>query len=143
MRIGELAAKTGLTTKALRFYESAGVLPAPQRNASGYREYDDGALDRLAFIRAAQAAGLSLAEIRDVIAVRDSHGAPCHHVLALLDAHATDLDRRIAELTTLRDDVERLRRRAVTMNPATCSPTNVCQLIPTDAVEHGNAPSSA
>ena len=132
VRIGELAARAGLTTTTLRFYESAGVLPAPQRRPSGYREYDEGALDRLAFVRAAQAAGLSLAEIRDIIAVRDSHGAPCQHVVALLDAHAVDLDRRIAELTALRADVERLRRRAATLDPATCSPTGVCQLIPSD-----------
>lgn len=142
MRIGELAARTGLTTKTLRFYESAGVLPAPQRRPSGYRAYDEGAVDRLAFVRAAQAAGLTLAEIRDVIAVRDGVGAPCHHVVALLDAHAADLDRRIAELVTLRADVERLRRRAGTLDPATCSPAAVCQVIPTDAVPKLNRSAS-
>ena len=136
VRIGELAARTGLTTKTIRFYESAGVLPAPQRRPSGYREYDAGAVDRLAFVRAAQAAGLTLAEIRDVIAIRDSSGAPCNHVLTLLDSHAADLDRRIAELTALRADVERLRRRASTLDPATCSPAAICQVVPTDAVPH-------
>ena len=143
VRIGELAGRTGLTTKTIRFYESAGVLPAPLRRPSGYREYDESAVDRLAFVRAAQAAGLTLAEIRDIIAVRDSSGAPCHHVLALLDAHAADLDRRIAELSALRADVERLRRRAGTLDPAACSPAAVCQLIPADVLRQDDVSPSA
>ena len=130
MRIGQLAARTGLTTKTIRFYEDVGVLPPPHRLPSGYRDYGEGSIDRIAFVRAAQAAGLTLAEIREVIAVRDSSGAPCEHVLGLLDAHAEDLDRRIAELAALRADVDRLRLRAGSLDPATCSPAEVCQLIP-------------
>jgi MerR family transcriptional regulator, copper efflux regulator len=131
MRIGELAARTGLTVKALRFYEQAGVLPEPARRSSGYRDYDNEALPRLRFIKAAQAAGLTLAEVRTIIAVREASGPPCQHVTALLDAHAADLDARIAELTALRAEVQQLRRRASTLDAATCSPATVCQLIPT------------
>ena len=86
MRIGELATRTGLTVKALRFYEAAGVLPATERRPSGYRDYDEAALTRLRFVRAAQAAGLTLAEIRQIVTVREHHGPPCRHVTALLDA---------------------------------------------------------
>jgi MerR family copper efflux transcriptional regulator len=96
MRIGELAATAGVTTKTIRYYESAGVLPAPARQASGYREYDHRAVDRLAFVKAAQAAGLTLAEIVDVVSARESAGAPCAHVAAVLEQHAHDLERRIA-----------------------------------------------
>jgi MerR family transcriptional regulator, copper efflux regulator len=131
MRIGELAARAGLTVKALRFYESAGVLPAPARQPSGYRDYDDDALARLRFIKAAQAAGLTLAEIRRIVAVREASGPPCRHVTALLDAHAADLDRRIAELTALREEVHRLRDRADRLGPADCDSTAVCHVIPT------------
>ncbi len=76
MRIGELARRSGLTTKALRFYEQAGVLPEPERQPSGYRDYDESALARLRFVRAAQAAGLTLAEIRQVFDVREQTGRP-------------------------------------------------------------------
>ena len=130
MRIGQLAARAGLTSKALRFYEQAELLPAPARNASGYRDYDEGALDRLRFVQAAQAAGLSLAEIAGVIVARDLAGPPCAHVSALLDAHAVVLDQRIAESIALRDELLRLRDRASRLDPGACSPDKVCHVIP-------------
>lgn len=131
MRIGDLAARAGLTVKALRFYESVGVLPAPARRPSAYRDYDEAALARLRFVKAAQAAGLTLAEIRQVVAVREQGGPPCRHVTALLDAHADDLDRRIAELTALRAEVQQLRDRADRLDQADCTAAAVCHLIPT------------
>lgn len=131
VRIGELAELTGLTVKTLRFYEQAGVLEPPPRGTSGYRDYDEAVLARLRFVKAAQAAGLSLAEIRQVIAVREDTGPPCEHVTALLVAHAADLDRRIAELTALRADVHRLRERAGQLDPAQCGAASVCYVIPT------------
>jgi MerR family copper efflux transcriptional regulator len=131
VRIGELAELTGLSVRTLRFYEQAGVLEAPPRHASGYRDYDQDAPARLGFVKAAQAAGLTLAEIRQVIAVRADTGPPCEHVTALLQTRAADLDRRIAELTALRADVQRLRERAGRLDPATCGAASVCQVIPT------------
>lgn len=133
MRIGQLASRAGVTVKTLRFYEQAGVLPEPARRESGYRDYDQSAVPRLQFIKAAQAAGLTLAEIREVIAVRENTGPPCQHVVELLDAHAADLERQIAELTALRADVHRLRARADALDPLRCSATTMCHVIPIDA----------
>ncbi|KGN40997.1 heavy metal-responsive transcriptional regulator [Knoellia aerolata] len=130
MQIGELAKRAGVTTKALRFYEQAGVLPRPARTATGYRDYDGTALARLAFVRAAQAAGLTLAEIRTVMAVREDQGPPCLHVTALLDRHAATLDERIAELQATRAEVRRLRNRAATLDPSACLEDGVCHIIP-------------
>lgn len=131
MRIGELAGRAGLTVKALRFYESAGVLPAAARLPSGYRDYDEDALARLRLVKAAQAAGLTLAEIREIAVVREAGGPPCRHVTGLLDAHAAHLDRRIAELTALREEVRRLRDRADRLDPADCDGAAVRHVIPT------------
>lgn len=119
-----------MTAKAIRFYEEAGVLPEPPRLASGYREYDASAVERLAFVKAAQAAGLTLAEIAQIITVRDSAGPPCEHVTALLERRAGDLARRIAELTALRDQVVRLHARATRLDPAMCRAAGVCDAIP-------------
>lgn len=130
MRIGDLAAQAGVTTKALRFYEQAGVLPPPDRTSSGYRDYDGAALARLRFVKAAQAAGLTLAEIREVV-VREAQGPPCGHVAALLDRHAADLDARIVDLQAARAEVRRLRDRARGLDPAACGDDAVCHVIPT------------
>jgi len=131
VRIGELAERAGTRSKTLRFYERAGLLPEPERTASGYRDYDEGVLDRLSFVKAAQAAGLTLAEIRQVIAVRHDSGPPCAHVAALLEVHAVDLDARIAALEATRAEVQRLRQRASRLDPADCRPDGVCHVIPT------------
>ena len=130
MRIGELAQRTGTTPKTLRFYEQAGLLPEPARSPAGYRDYDGAVVDRLRFVKAAQAAGLTLAEIRDVIATRDLSGPPCEHVAALLDAHAAELDVRIAQLSGLRAEVQRLRDRAGSLSPSACRADSVCHVIP-------------
>lgn len=139
MRIGELAARAGVTTKALRFYEQAGVIPEPSRTPSGYRDYDDGALARLRFVKAAQSAGLTLAEIVQVVLVREAQGPPCAHVVAVLDRHAAELDARIADLTTARADVERLRTRAAELDPEACTSEGVCHVIPTKGANAAGA----
>ena len=131
MRIGELAERAGTTAKTLRFYEQAGLLPESERTPSGYRDYDPAVLDRLAFVKVAKAAGLTLAEIKEVVQVREAQGPPCEHVAALLDIHATDLDGRIRELTALRDEVQRLRDRARRLDPNACGAAAVCHVIPT------------
>lgn len=130
MKIGELAQLAGVTAKTLRFYEQAGLLPGPARTPSGYRDYDERSLHRLRFIKASQAAGLTLAEISDIIVAREHSGPPCEHVTALLDAHVADLDARVAELQALRDEVQRLRARASTLDRSACGDDKICHVIP-------------
>ena len=67
MRIGELTERSGVPSTALRYYEQTGLLPAPSRTSAGYRVYDTEVLPRLRFIRSAQAVGLSLADIREIL----------------------------------------------------------------------------
>jgi MerR family copper efflux transcriptional regulator len=129
MRIGELAAVSGVTAKTIRYYEDIGVLDPPARTPSGYRQYTSEATNRLAFIRSAQAVGLSLGEIRGIVALRDRGTTPCGHVLDLITARAADLDRRISELQRLRAELGRLEARAQHLDPADCDPRRVCHLI--------------
>ena len=105
MRIGEVAAASGVTTKALRFYEERGLLPQADRATNGYRDYPEDTIVRLEFIRRSQVAGLTLAEILDILQIRDAGTAPCGHVRDQLAEHLTNLDRHIAELTALRETV--------------------------------------
>ncbi|HEX8771600.1 MAG TPA: heavy metal-responsive transcriptional regulator [Acidimicrobiales bacterium] len=129
MRIGELAELARVSTKTLRYYEELGLLTPPNRTASGYRDYSGDALDRLGFIRSAQAIGLTLGEIREVIAFRDQGETPCAQVLELIERRRSELDARIRELQHLRRDLDHLARRAQTLDPADCSPETVCHLI--------------
>jgi MerR family copper efflux transcriptional regulator len=129
MRIGEFAERAGVTAKTLRYYERIGLLPEPSRSASGYRDYESAVLDRLGFIRAAAAVGLSLGEIRQVVALRDRGQAPCSHVYELLRRRAAEVDGRIAELQRLSRDLKALTKRARRLNPADCEPRSVCHLI--------------
>lgn len=128
MRIGELAKATGTTPKTLRFYEEVGLVTPAGRTTSGYREFTPDALDRLAFIRRGRAAGLTLAQIREVIDLRDAGATPCRHVQNLLSTRLADLDRQITELQALRDTVAQLRA-AADAAPDDCRPQDVCRYL--------------
>ena len=129
MRIGELAEASGTTTKALRFYEEAGLLPSPERTSAGYRDYSPDIISRLAFIRRSQSAGLTLAQIREILEIRDGGQAPCEHVQELLGHRLGALDRQIAELQQLRATVAQLQADATTIEPAGCRPESVCRYL--------------
>jgi DNA-binding transcriptional MerR regulator len=129
MRIGEVASQAGLTTKALRYYERVGLIPQAERTGSGYRDYPDAVLDRLRFIRAAKAVGLTLGEIRGVIGFREQGSPPCGHVLELVEGRAADLQRRIEDLSQLRDELRMLARRGRSLSPDACSPDLVCHIL--------------
>jgi MerR family Zn(II)-responsive transcriptional regulator of zntA len=129
MRIGEVAAAAGTTTKTLRFYEDEGLLPAVDRTLGGYREYAPEVLRRLDFIRRGRTAGLTLAQIRAVLDIRDGGVAPCQHVSDLLSSRLLGLDRQIAALHALRQTVAGLRDRAAAADPGTCAPDQVCRYV--------------
>lgn len=129
VRIGELADRSRVGVKTIRYYEDIGVLDPPERTPSGYRDYDDPAIDRLAFIRAAQAVGLTLGEIRQVVALRERGQTPCTHVVALLERRADEIGQRVAELQDLQGVLRRLAAEARGLDPADCDPQRVCHVI--------------
>ena len=129
MRIGELAAASGTTTKTLRFYEESGLLPEVERGENGYRDYGPETLSRLGFIRRGRAAGFTLAQIREVIDIREAGEAPCHHVYELLSARLDEVDRQMADLGALRAALTQRRDEAAAADPSTCSPDSVCRYL--------------
>ncbi|XAS69751.1 heavy metal-responsive transcriptional regulator [Micrococcaceae bacterium Sec5.7] len=126
MRIGETAEASGVTAKTVRFYEDRGLLPPAGRASNGYREYGEETVGRLGFIRRARAAGLTLAQIQEILDLRDAGQAPCIHVRDLLALRLAELDTRIAELTALRATVADLHEVAAGADPATCDPGRIC-----------------
>lgn len=146
MKISDMAAQSGTTTKTLRFYEDAGLLPEPKRLPNGYRAYDDIALTRVRFIKAGQALGLTLAEIRTLLAIRDDGRVPCGAAIELLDGQLDDIEARIRELTSMRQELNALRARAKELDAADCDPGSVCHIInpaPCDCEAHAGTESAA
>ncbi len=117
MFIGELARRAGIATRTIRYYEGIGILPKVSRTPSGYRDYDEDALDRLEFIKKAKDLGLTLADIREIFDVRDHGASPCPYVVNLLDRKIKELSHRISGMQSLRDDLMKVRRRASALSP--------------------------
>jgi DNA-binding transcriptional MerR regulator len=129
MRIGALAARAEVSTKTVRYYESIGLLAAPDRTASGYRDYGEAAVERLRFVREAQASGLTLAEIASVLELKDAGSTSCAHTMALLARHIGELDQQIRRLRQARAELIELAGRAGSLDPSACTDPNRCQVI--------------
>jgi DNA-binding transcriptional MerR regulator len=119
MKIGELARRTGTTAKTIRYYEQAGLLPAPARTEAGYRDYGPEVVERLGFVRRAQSAGLSLREIRQVLAIADRGDAPCEHVVSVLQDRLDQVRAALSELASVQTHLVSLLDHARTAEPIT------------------------
>jgi len=108
LTIGRIAHSAGVAIDTIRFYEREGLLPAPRRRPSGYREYDQAAVSRLRFIRKAKDLGFTLDEIRELLALSaDRHGG-VEGVRERAAARLLAIDERIAELQRVRDGLSEL-----------------------------------
>jgi len=114
MRIGELANRVGITPDTIRYYEREGLLPPPKRTTNGYRDYGPETVDDLQFIKKAQALGLKLSAVREVLEISSGGEPPCEHVRATVASRLAEVEQRIKELralrSTLRETLERLDR---------------------------------
>jgi DNA-binding transcriptional MerR regulator len=109
MRIGEVASQAGVTVDTVRFYERVGVLPAPVRTASGYRDYEPDTVERIQLTRELQAIGFTLADAVDALAAHDAGGATCESEQWRLAAVLARVDAKLAELNALRRRIVRAR----------------------------------
>ena len=109
LTVAKLAGRAGLSPDAVRYYERAGLLPAPERSDAGYRLYDERLLDRLNFIKGAQRTGLRLREIRELLEIIDRGACPCGHTESILSERITDIDREIKQLRDVRKHLVALK----------------------------------
>jgi DNA-binding transcriptional MerR regulator len=105
LTVGQLASRAGVRADTIRYYERVGMLPVPRRTGGEHRRYRGTDVDRLLFIRGAQRLGLRLAEIRDLLAVRDTGACPCEPASDLLRQHAAQIEEDIRRLSALRDEL--------------------------------------
>lgn len=111
LRIGQLATETGFTPKTLRYYEAVGLLRPDSRSESGYRLYDDVAVERLRFVRRAQGVGLRLEDIRRILEISDEGRVPCEHVTVVVDRELSRIAEQLERLYQFRDGLLALRSR--------------------------------
>ena len=111
--IGTVAARSGASRKAIRLYEATGILARPARTRSGYRLYPPATLALLAFVAQARRLGFTLAEIREIVAIKRAGGVPCRHVRALVRRKAHELDQALRDLTAMRRRLRGLIRSRV------------------------------
>lgn len=110
MRIGELGRATGTKVETIRYYEREGILPAADRTQSNYRDYSSDHLATLAFVRRARELGFSMAQIRELLTLSDHDDKPCDDVDRLVERHLSDIERKIADLFLLRDELKDMAR---------------------------------
>ena len=104
MQIGELSERSGLSRDALRFYEKRGLIRA-HRRPNGYRHYPEATLFLLTYVRTAKRLGFTLAEIETELPALHGNGLTAKRVEVILRGKIADIDTRIADLRSLRDDL--------------------------------------
>jgi DNA-binding transcriptional MerR regulator len=105
LTVSKLAARVPLTADTIRYYERVGLLPSPNRTDSGYRVYEEDAVERLRFIKGAQRVGLRLQEIKELLDIRDRGLCPCGHTEDLLRRRVSEIDAEITELQETKADL--------------------------------------
>lgn len=109
MKISQAAATSGCHLETIRYYERIGLLPSPERTASGYRAYTAGDIERLRFIARGRDLGFSLEEIRSLLQLSEGDGRlSCSDVDRVARAHLTDIQARMADLQRMAGELERV-----------------------------------
>ena len=105
--IGQLAKEAGVKSDTVRFYEKEGLLMEPTRTPSGYRLYDNAALNQIRFIKKAQTLGFSLPEIKSILNLRGQGSTTCRCVLAMAEATLRETETKLRELQQFRNALKR------------------------------------
>src|SRR4051812_2763998 len=133
LKIGEVSKLSGVGIEALRFYERSGLLGRPSRSESGYRMYEAEILERLDFIKQAQALGFSLDEIRRVIEDARAGTSPCDEVREIVRRRLEELDARMREMRRYRKELAETLEEWDRVGHA---PGHICGLIEGSHMEH-------
>ena len=130
MRIKHISQETNLPAKTIRYYEEIGLLLPSRRFGNGYRDYDKEALDRVRFVAGARSLDFSLDDVRDILALRERREASCRVVLAMLEERANEINRRIAEMQRIEDELRKLYRLGQTFSTDDVDGKNcLCHLV--------------
>ena len=124
--VSQLAREVGVSADTVRFYEREGLLPTPRRTAAGYRQYDAAMVDRMTFIQGATRLGLSLSDVRDLLAVRDTGVCPCEPAEQHLTKRLAELDAELERMMRLRAQMAEMLARIPSADCPPPSPGTWC-----------------
>ena len=124
LKIGEVAERGGVNLQTIRYYEREKLLPEPPRLASGYRVYPDQTVRRIRFIKRAQEIGFTLAEIRELLAIRISADRDSSDVRTLAQTKINDIDEKIQTLQRMKKALGRITQRC-----SGCGPASECPIL--------------
>jgi len=125
---GDVAKALSIGVQTLHYYEREGLIPPPRRSGSGYRLYSPELIERVRFIRKAQALGLPLEEVRDLLRLAERGASPCGRVQAALAAKLHEVDERLLELQGFRDELAKLVHEAPVLRESG-APTRLCAIV--------------
>lgn len=108
LSIGELARRTRVKVPTIRYYEQIGLMPAPPRSEGQQRRYDEGHVARLAFVRHARDLGFEIEAIRELLRMNAHPAEPCAEVDLMAIRHIAEIDQRIAQLSSLRAELQKM-----------------------------------
>ncbi|MBS0537828.1 MAG: helix-turn-helix domain-containing protein [Proteobacteria bacterium] len=123
LTIGDLARKTATKVATIRFYEKAGLLPAPGRTTGNYRAYDPSHLGRLSFIRRARDLGFSLDQVRALLSLAENRDQSCIAVDTIANEHRAEVERKIRDLQALKAELDNIIDRCE------CGTVEECRII--------------
>lgn len=108
MQIGDLSQRAGVNIETIRYYERSGVLPMPARLGNGRRVYDETDVQRLGFIRHARELGFDLHSVQTLLALQERPQASCVEASRIAQAQLDEVERRLAQLQSLRSELSRM-----------------------------------
>lgn len=124
LKIGQVAERGGVNLQTIRYYEREGLLPEPPRLQSGYRMFPDNTVRRVRFIKRAQDLGFTLAEIKDLLALRIDHQRNRAEVREMAQAKMSDIEQKIRTLRNMKRVLQELTERC-----SGCGPSSECPIL--------------
>mgnify|MGYP001221513733 CR=1 FL=1 len=108
MNIGDAAAQAELAPKTIRYYESIGLIQAPARTPGGYRDYGESDVQTLRFVARARGLGFSVAKVAELLSLYNDKERTSADMKAITMAHIDDIDRKMAELESMKNTLSHL-----------------------------------
>ena len=124
LKIGDVAERGGVNLQTIRYYEREGLLPEPPRLASGYRIFPESSVRRVRFIKRTQELGFSLAEIRDLLSLREDAGAGAQEIRDRARAKVLDIEEKIRALRAMKEALNSLAEKC-----SGCGPLSECPIL--------------